>query len=130
MFPPVTPRAMVLIDPAYEQKQEYQWVAKAVRQTLKIWQKAVMLIWYPLLPANHHLRMIDQLKRDGVDHIFRSEITVKAPEGERGMYGSGMLVINPPYQLAKGGALWLDELATAIAPKGKSSVNYYSSDPV
>jgi len=130
MFPPSTPRALVVIDPAYEEKSEYQWVAKAVRQTLKIWQKAVMVIWYPLLPANQHVRMIDQLKRDGVDHILRSEIMVREPDGDRGMYGSGMLVINPPYQLAKDGAAWVEALAKSLASNGHSIHQYYSSDPV
>ncbi len=130
LFPPKTPRAVVIIDPAYEEKPEYQWVAKAVRQTLKIWQKAVILIWYPLLPANNHMRMIDQLRRDGIDHILRNEIVLRPPEGDRGMYGSGMLVVNPPYQLAKDGAQWTDTLAKALSPKATSTHQYYSSDPV
>ncbi|RMA80166.1 23S rRNA (adenine(2030)-N(6))-methyltransferase RlmJ [Umboniibacter marinipuniceus] len=121
LFPPPTPRGMILIDPSYEQKEEYQWVAKCVKGAYRRWQKAVCLIWYPLLPANNHLKMIDELSKPDLPPMIRSEISVRDPEGERGMYGSGMLIINPSYSLVQEGEEWLKSLAESLSDEGKSS---------
>jgi len=128
VFPPKTPRAMVLIDPSYEVKDEYLWVAKSIKSMFKKWQKATILVWYPLLPAGHHEEMINQLLGAGIDKMLRSEITVKESDGERGMYGSGMLVINPPFALRSDGDEWLSQLAKQLAPNGTSQLQYYGTD--
>ena len=61
---------------------------------------AVLLVWYPLLPAGHHHSLLDGLKESGIRKIWRSELQRHAPsEQSHGMYGSGMLVINPPWGL-------------------------------
>ncbi|BBI65387.1 hypothetical protein HSBAA_66930 [Vreelandella sulfidaeris] len=57
-----------------------------------------MLIWYPLLPAGHHHVLLDALKASGIRKIWRSELLLREPDAQaHGMYGSGMLVINPPW---------------------------------
>ncbi|WP_447927527.1 23S rRNA (adenine(2030)-N(6))-methyltransferase RlmJ [Vreelandella sp. EE27] len=97
--PVKTPRLCVLIDPSYEQKAEYREVADAVIQTLEKARHAVIMIWYPLLPAGHHHTLLETLKASGVRKIWRSELH-RAPAGQNhGMYASGMLVINPPWGL-------------------------------
>ncbi|WP_447530474.1 23S rRNA (adenine(2030)-N(6))-methyltransferase RlmJ [Vreelandella sp. TE19] len=97
--PVKTPRLCVLIDPSYEQKAEYREVADAVIHALEKVRHAVIMIWYPLLPAGHHHTLMETLKTSGVRKIWRSELH-RAPAGQsHGMYASGMLVINPPWGL-------------------------------
>ncbi|WP_447894757.1 23S rRNA (adenine(2030)-N(6))-methyltransferase RlmJ [Vreelandella sp. GE22] len=97
--PVKTPRLCVLIDPSYEQKAEYREVADAVIHTLEKVRHAVIMIWYPLLPAGHHHTLMETLKASGVRKIWRSELH-RGPAGQsHGMYASGMLVINPPWGL-------------------------------
>ncbi len=128
LFPPKTPRAMVLIDPSYEVKDEYSWVASSVIKLYKKWQKTTVLIWYPLLPAAQHEAMIAELSAAGIQKILRSEITVKCREGVRGMYGSGMLIINPPYDLRQQGPQWLSLLAEQLSNTGQATTLYMGDD--
>ena len=102
MLPVATPRVCVLIDPSFERKVEYQEVADTAIQVLEKARHAVMMIWYPLLPAGHHQMLLDVLQASGIRKIWRSELLLREPgEQARGMFGSGMLVINPPWGLDK-----------------------------
>lgn len=109
LVPVATPRLCSLIDPSYERKVEYQEVADTVVHTLNKVRHGVVLIWYPLLPAGHHQALLDGLKESGIRKIWRSELLLRKAEAQaHGMYGSGMLVINPPWGLD-------ERLATAMA---------------
>ncbi|TVU92446.1 23S rRNA (adenine(2030)-N(6))-methyltransferase RlmJ [Vreelandella titanicae] len=109
MLPVTSPRLCVLIDPSYERKVEYQEVAETVAYTLEKARHGVVLIWYPLLPAGHHHTLLTSLKESGIRKIWRSELLLREPgEQAHGMFGSGMLVVNPPWGLDQ-------RLATAMA---------------
>lgn len=100
MLPAITPRLCVLIDPSYERKVEYQDVAETAIYTIEKARHAVVLIWYPLLPAGNHHTLLTALKESGVRKIWRSELLLHEPGVQvHGMFGSGMLVINPPWGL-------------------------------
>ncbi|MGM0535323.1 MAG: 23S rRNA (adenine(2030)-N(6))-methyltransferase RlmJ [Pseudomonadota bacterium] len=99
-LPVTTPRLCVLIDPSYERKVEYGEVAETVLEAMRRARHAIVLVWYPVLPAGRHRELLESLRRGGLRKIWRSELKLReAQEGERGMTGSGMLVINPPWGL-------------------------------
>ncbi|WP_301585432.1 23S rRNA (adenine(2030)-N(6))-methyltransferase RlmJ [Halomonas alkaliantarctica] len=100
LVPVATPRLCVLIDPSYERKAEYLEVVDAVAYSLAKVRHAVLLVWYPLLPAGNHHSLLNGLRESGIRKIWRSELQRYTPnEQSHGMYGSGMLVINPPWGL-------------------------------
>ncbi|MFD2191836.1 23S rRNA (adenine(2030)-N(6))-methyltransferase RlmJ [Pistricoccus aurantiacus] len=102
MLPVSTPRLGVLIDPSYEVKTDYTMVAETLIEAARKVRHAVLLIWYPLLPAGRHRQLLQQLKDSGLRKLWRSELTLAAPEhSSHGMYGSGMLVLNPPWGLSE-----------------------------
>ncbi|MBE0485039.1 23S rRNA (adenine(2030)-N(6))-methyltransferase RlmJ [Marinobacter sp.] len=95
-LPPAQPRLLTLIDPSYEIKDDYAQVADTL---VRAWQKCrhgVYLIWYPILTSGLEKRLIDALEQGSVRKILRSEVMLDEPP-ERGMVGSGMLVVNPPW---------------------------------
>ncbi|WP_110643197.1 23S rRNA (adenine(2030)-N(6))-methyltransferase RlmJ [Salinicola sp. CPA57] len=112
LVPVSTPRLCVLIDPSYERKAEYEEVAETLRQVSRKVRHAVVLVWYPLLPADRHRRMLETLRAAGVPKLWRSELQIREPIADRGMYGSGLLVMNPPWQLDRE----LDQVFSALAP--------------
>ena len=106
LLPPKPNRGLLLIDPAYEVKEEYQQVASFVGEAMKRWPNGQIAVWYPLLAANRHENMLKAMVRQLPDvGVLDSQFIVAEPK-ERGMYGSGMLLINPPWQFDQ----QLDEL--------------------
>jgi len=94
--PPDPKRGLMLIDPSYEIKGDYEAAAKLVRQVHGRWAVGVIVLWYPILTSGLHRSMIVELERalpDGVRHEVRFP---PAREGHR-MVGSGLFVVNPPF---------------------------------
>lgn len=99
LLPPKPNRGLLLIDPAYEVKDEYAQVARFIEQVLKRWPNAQIAIWYPILAAARHELMLKQVLKISTDvGVYDSRFIVDELT-ERGMFGSGMLLINPPWQL-------------------------------
>ena len=99
-LPPPTKRGVVLIDPPYELKQDYQRVLSCLQDSLKRFATGTYLIWYPLLQRPEPADMLKQLHGLGVKDWLDVQLVVQTPNANGlGMYGSGMFVINPPWQL-------------------------------
>jgi 23S rRNA (adenine2030-N6)-methyltransferase len=95
-LPPRAPRLLVLMDPSYELREDYRRVANTL---VRAWQKCrhgVFLVWYPQLTTDLHGQLTERLASSGVRKIWHSEVRLNQPP-QRGMTGSGMLVVNPPW---------------------------------
>ncbi len=98
ILPVATPRLCVLIDPSYERKTDYAEVAEHVAFMAHKVRHAVVLVWYPLLPAGRHHDLLEAIKGAGLQKAWRSELQRHTPGIDaHGMYGSGMLLLNPPW---------------------------------
>ncbi|PZQ49698.1 MAG: 23S rRNA (adenine(2030)-N(6))-methyltransferase RlmJ [Rhodovulum sulfidophilum] len=86
-------RGLVLVDPSYEIKSEYAETAAFVRRLVAKWPEAAVLIWYPILPAGRHAELLDGL----ADLPLRYDEARFAERPERGMTGSGLVLINGPH---------------------------------
>jgi 23S rRNA (adenine2030-N6)-methyltransferase len=91
---PLQPRrGLVLVDPSYEDKTEYERAGDHALALRRKWPEASVLIWYPLLKAGRHETLLSVLEGD--DPLV-SEVAFDLKEG-RGMTGSGLLLLNAPY---------------------------------
>ncbi|MBX9675559.1 MAG: 23S rRNA (adenine(2030)-N(6))-methyltransferase RlmJ [Methylotenera sp.] len=99
-LPPPTKRAVVLIDPPYELKEDYQRVVNCIEDSLKRFATGTYLIWYPLLQRPEPAQMLANLKKFHPKNWLSIELNVQSPsENGYGMHGSAMFIINPPYVL-------------------------------
>jgi 23S rRNA (adenine2030-N6)-methyltransferase len=100
LLPPPPRRALVLIDPPYEDKQDYRHVVSALRDGLKRFANGVYAVWYPQLQRAEAKQLPEQLKQLSVKSWLHVALSVQAPgEDGFGMHGSGMFVLNPPWTL-------------------------------
>ena len=99
LLPPKEKRGVVLIDPSYEIKTEPEQLLEAVKKAWQRWRNGVYLIWYPLLPSGLHIRLLEGLTAGPFTQLWHCEIKVKKPLGEHGLYGSGLVLINPPWRV-------------------------------
>jgi len=112
-------RGLVLIDPSYEIKSEYTDLPKQLRQAYRKWPQGQFMIWYPMLAAALHKKMLTDLRNTDIKDMLTSEIAFD--ENTPGMYGTGIVIINPPFGFEQ----TLKELTQFIAerlPRAKGSV--------
>ncbi len=100
LLPPPPRRALLLIDPPYEDKQDYQRVVTALREGLKRFAGGVYAVWYPQLQRADARQLPEQLKQLPVKSWLNVALSVQGlSEDGFGMHGSGMFVLNPPWNL-------------------------------
>jgi 23S rRNA (adenine2030-N6)-methyltransferase len=124
LTPPDPLRGLALIDPSYELKSEYDEVAMAALEVWSRWPQGVLVIWYPLLNDPRHESLtgpVEAVARSaGPDALLRDEVTF-AERPARGMVGSGLLILNPPYGAREALATAHRVCAGALAPAARAA---------
>ena len=121
LVPPIEKRGLVLIDPAYEQKQDYQKVAEQLMGLHRRFATGVYALWYPVVDPARIQRLHQQLARSGIRRIDVYELYRDGEQRQSGMNGSGMVVINPPWRLRGELSAALPWLAEAVGEAGRGS---------
>jgi 23S rRNA (adenine2030-N6)-methyltransferase len=102
--PPNERRGLVLIDPPYEQKDEFERMAEDFAQAFAKWPTGSYLLWYPVKSR----RATDNLARQVAEtagagaqpaKCLRLEFSVAPQAAEAGLISAGLLIVNPPWKL-------------------------------
>lgn len=117
-LPPKEKRGLVLIDPPYELKEDYELVVQAIIEGYKRFATGVYAIWYPVVLRQHTKRIVRGLQATGIRKILQVELAVRPDSDQRGMTASGMIVINPPWQLESQMKKVLPYLTEVLVPEG------------
>lgn len=115
LLPPVSKRAVVLIDPSYEVKTDYQHVVDIIIEAHTKFPSAVFALWYPVVDRNQIDTMQRRLVKSGIKKIVQLELGVTQDQFGTGMTATGMIVINPPWTLRDKMAGLLPKLTTTLA---------------
>lgn len=98
LCPPTPRRGLLLVDPSYEVKSDYDTIPGALNRIQAKWNVGIVMLWYPLLEADSHTSMLAKLPRDkGVVH----EVAFAPVRPGHRMIGSGLYVANAPWGLEK-----------------------------
>ena len=100
LLPPPTRRALVLIDPSYEEKQDYERVIASLKDSLVRFPGGTYAVWYPQLARLEPQELLRRLKRLSAKGWLHVALRVREPAKDGlGMHGSGMFILNPPWTL-------------------------------
>jgi len=117
LLPPPSRRGLVLIDPSYEDKQDYRYLEVAMEEALQRFATGCYAIWYPILSRRESAGLPDHLKKIAANHKrswLHTELRIENAPGERRLQASGMFIINPPWTLEKHLAEALPTLTKAL----------------
>ena len=127
LTPPKIRRGLAVIDPSFEDASDYQKCAKTICDVHKKWPNGIIALWYPILTrktfelSSMKEKIYSEIQNpDEEQKIFDIQLEVKNPaaaEGLSSMYGSGMLIVNFPYELDKKMNLILPELREILKEK-------------
>jgi 23S rRNA (adenine2030-N6)-methyltransferase len=100
LTPPTPRRGLMLIDPAYEVKADYDTIPRHLAAIHRKWNVGLLILWYPILRGGGHGPMLAALEA-ALPEALRHEVRFpRLREGHR-MEGSGLFVVNPPFGLAE-----------------------------
>jgi len=112
--PPPERRGLVLIDPPFERRDEYELMFDALAGALKKWPGGTYMIWQPVKEpdvAEAFCRAVGGLASD----CLRLDLQVETPQPGRPLARTGLLVVNPPYALEEEMRILLPALAERLA---------------
>lgn len=98
-LPPKERRGLVLIDPPYERKDEYERVVGSVQEAHRRWPTGVYAIWYPVMSRSLVTRFHSAMAATGIRKILCAELCVEDADERTRFAGSGLLIVNPPWPL-------------------------------
>jgi 23S rRNA (adenine2030-N6)-methyltransferase len=122
--PPKERRGLVLIDPPYEQPDEFEHLVLALTAAHRKWPTGVYALWYPIKNPRETAAFARSIASSGIARVLRAELTLARADNER-LGGSGLIIVNPPWRLEQELSLLLPALAQALAaPAGATRVDW------
>jgi 23S rRNA (adenine2030-N6)-methyltransferase len=122
-LPPPERRALVLIDPPYEERRDFESVVASCQEALRRLRSAVIAAWYPIKDMRTTEAWLARLA--GVidcDSVV-SEWWLYPRDSRVSLNGSGLVILNPPYQFAERMHVWLAELHAQFKSAGAGGIS-------
>ena len=101
LLPPPSRRGVVLVDPPYELKEDYQKAVKTLIKAYKKFATGTYILWYPVVKRALVDEMQHNFTNSEVKNLLQVEFCLEHDSDEYGMTGTGLFIINPPWQLAE-----------------------------
>ena len=132
--PPKERRGVVLIDPAFEQPDEFARLADRFAAAHRKWPTGIYLLWYPIKSRREPEALAQQLKSltmpkttskmtsKVTSKILRAEIAVAEAREDDRLAGCGLIVVNPPWTLEHDLAVLLPALVALLARDDKAAM--------
>jgi len=108
-LPPREKRGLVLIDPPYESMNEYAQAVDGLRVAHTRWSTGVFAVWYPIKDRAPVRGFHRQLTASGIRKMLVAELCPYPADSAFRLNGSGIVIVNPPWQV--------DETLAALLPR-------------
>ena len=121
--PPKERRGVVLIDPPFEQPDEFERLARVFAETFAKWPTGIYMLWYPAKSRRATEALARQVAatcaaKNAADKCLRLEFSVAPVVEGGGLTSAGLLIVNPPWTLASELRLVLPELQKPLGQGG------------
>lgn len=99
-LPPKERRGVVLVDPPFEEKGEFDRLLGALRDANRRFATGTMIVWYPVKDRAAVDAIYARIETSGIRRILAAEVDVgRAADTPAGLSATGVLVVNPPFTL-------------------------------
>lgn len=99
VIPPAQKRGLILIDPPFEQEhKDFSNLVELLEKSYKKWSSGIFALWYPLKNTAAVELFYKKMKRTGIKKQLICELNIYPSDVPVGLNGTGMLIINPPWQ--------------------------------
>ncbi len=101
LLPPPCRRSVVLIDPPYEIKDDYPKAVETIIQAYKKFATGTYVLWYPVVKRHFIINMQAKFLASSLKNVLQIEYCQTPDSEEYGMTGTGLFIVNPPWQLSE-----------------------------
>lgn len=113
--PPVERRGVVLIDPAFEAKDDLDRSLNVLESAWRKWSTGIFLLWYPIKDRREVESSLKRLAEGKIKRILRLELQIAEPTPVGPLAANGLLIVNPPFPLAGEAEIILPFIGQAMA---------------
>ncbi len=118
-LPPVERRGLVLIDPPFEEKDEFARIVSGLESGLKRWPGGTYMIWFPIKDRDavceFYAGIEAAIATAGVRDALRLEFWINEPDKAQALASNGLVIVNPPFVLEREARAILSYLARTLA---------------
>jgi 23S rRNA (adenine2030-N6)-methyltransferase len=118
LLPPRERRGLVLIDPPFEEREEFDRLLQALADAHRRWPTGVFALWYPVVHAAHVERFRQGIRNAGIERVLDVRFSPQQAELPGSFSGCGMVIVNPPWSMWNALPDWLPWLADTVAADG------------
>ncbi len=116
--PPKEKRGLVLVDPPFEEKGEFDRLVDGLVKAHKKFASGIYALWYPLKEVRAVHDFISALRATGIERMLRAEVAIRPSSNPPRLFGSGMILVNPPFTLEGELRVLLPALAQLLGDPG------------
>lgn len=98
-LPPKEKRGLVLVDPPFEQENDYARMARHLAKAYRRFPGGLYCLWYPLKRGAPIEDFHESLKALGIPKMLCAELSLRSDRETTGLSGSGLILVNPPFTL-------------------------------
>ena len=127
-LPPAEKRGVVLVDPPFEQRDEFKFLLKGLKDGARRFETGIFVLWYPIKDRSPVEAFHQALGTSGLKRILVAELLLRAPTDPTRLNGCGLVMVNPPWRLdsdlallAAGLRAVFNESGAALNPSGKTN---------
>lgn len=117
LLPPPERRGLVLIDPPFENPDEWADMAHALRAGLERFSNGTYMLWHPIKSMETVQHFYADLKALPLPETLAATFFLRPPEDPKVFNGTGLVIVNPPWTLAESLKGFLPELVELLAPQ-------------
>jgi 23S rRNA (adenine2030-N6)-methyltransferase len=117
--PPKERRGLVLVDPPFEQDNDFFRLARGLAVAHRKWATGIYALWYPIKDRGEPDALAKKLRRLGTAKILRAELNVAPISDPSRLNGCGLILVNPPWTLESELSVLLPALAGILERDGK-----------
>jgi 23S rRNA (adenine2030-N6)-methyltransferase len=128
LLPPNIKRGLVLIDPIYEENNEHELWLKSLENAINKFPTACYALWFPIKSHENIQYFYNKIKLLSVNSHSEKLILEFCPlptDIHLRLNGSGLLMINPPYQFEQQIQSTLQELIELLKQHPGASINIF-----
>ena len=114
--PPKERRGVVLVDPSFEEADDFPRLAQALETAHRKWASGIFLLWYPIKERGAPDALARRLRRSSIAKILRAELSVRRDPGR--LAACGLVVVNPPWTLERELRVLLPALTGVLSDGG------------